>query len=121
MNAMYPGQFPAQSVHMGQAVEAGDAQSPMYSNQSLGTAYPPQNSLTGGWFAVTDPGYVKGFVLGAGLAYLLTNPKVQRALVKGAVSIWTSVQGGFEEVKEQIQDIKCEMSVQHDEPESTQK
>jgi hypothetical protein len=88
-----------------------------------GTQYPADgsswtNSLTQGWFAFSDPGYIKGLVLGAGLTFVLTNPKVQRALVKGAVSLWSSVQGGIEEVKEQIQDIKSEMSMKSDDAES---
>lgn len=74
-----------------------------------------QLSWTQGWLAFNDPGYVKGLVLGAAAAYVLTNPKVQRALVKGAVTLWSSLQGGFEEVKEQIQDIKSEMSMKSDE------
>lgn len=74
-----------------------------------------QLSWTQGWLAFNDPGYVKGLVLGAAAAYVLTNPKVQRALVKGAVTLWSSLQGGFEEVKEQIQDIKSEMSMKPDE------
>lgn len=74
-----------------------------------------QLSWTQGWLAFNDPGYVKGLVLGAATAYVLTNPKVQRALVKGAVTLWSSLQGGFEEVKEQIQDIKSEMSMKSDE------
>lgn len=74
-----------------------------------------QSSWTQGWLAFNDPGYVKGLVLGAAAAYVLTNPKVQRALVKGAVTLWSSLQGGFEEVKEQIQDIKSEMSMKSDE------
>lgn len=75
-------------------------------------------SWTQGWFAFNDPGYIKGLVVGAAVTYVLTNPKVQRALVKGAVSLWASVQGGFEELKEQVQDIKSEMSMKSDEPKS---
>lgn len=78
--------------------------------------YAPAGSLTHGWLAVNDPGYVKGLVLGAALTFLLTNPKVQKAVVKGAVTLWSTVQGGVEEVKEQIQDIKAEMSQKKDEP-----
>lgn len=92
-----------------------------YQNTEAVSPYAPQNSLTSGWFAFSDLGYIKGLVLGAGLAYLLTNPKVQRAIVKGSVSLLAAVQGGFEEVKEQIQDIKCEMSMKHDEPNTTEK
>jgi hypothetical protein len=79
--------------------------------------YAPQTSWTQGWLAFNDPGYVKGLILGAGLTYLLTNPKVQKAVVKGAVTLWTSIQGGMEEVKEQIQDIKAEMSMKADDAE----
>lgn len=87
-------------------------------NQEGGDGYEQagqQLSWTQGWLAFNDPGYVKGLVLGAATAYVLTNPKVQRALVKGAVTLWSSLQGGFEEVKEQIQDIKSEMSMKSDE------
>lgn len=62
------------------------------------------------WFNFRNSGYLKGFVVGAGLALVLTNPTVQKALVSGAVRVWSAVQGGVEEVKEQIQDIKAEMS-----------
>ena len=39
---------------------------------------------------------------------------MQRAVVKGAVALWSSVQGSVEEVKEQIEDIKAEMSMKAD-------
>ncbi|WP_027183716.1 hypothetical protein [Desulfovibrio inopinatus] len=82
---------------------------------SPGTAMVPNSgSWTQGWFAFTDPGYIKGLVVGAGVAYLVTNPTVQRSLVKGAVTLWTTIQGGVEEVKEQIEDIKAEMSMKDD-------
>ena len=86
---------------------------PQYDNryQTYQNYSQPQSSWTQGWVAFQEPEYIKGLVLGAGLAYLLTNPTIQKALVKGAVTLWTSVQGGFEEVKEQIQDIKSEMSM----------
>ncbi len=91
---------------------------PGYAGQNPGYAAgnPPAQpgSWSNGWFAFQDPGYLKGLALGAGIAYVLTNPKVQRALVKGAVTLWSAVQGGFEEVKEQVQDIKSEMSVKCD-------
>jgi len=79
--------------------------------------YPPApESWTQGWFAFTDAGYVKGVLLGAAVTYVMTNPKVQRAMVKGVVALWTSVQGSVEEVKEQIKDIKAEMSMKADAP-----
>ena len=98
--------YPAQGGQAGQ----GYAQDPS-------GYYSPSGSWTQGWFAFSDPGYLKGMLLGAGLTYLLTNPKVQRAVVKGAVTLWSAVQGGVEEVKEQIQDIKAEMSMHADDAE----
>ncbi|MGE4292147.1 MAG: YtxH domain-containing protein [Desulfovibrio sp.] len=62
------------------------------------------------WLNVTDPGYLKGLALGAGVALLVTNPKVQQAVVSGAVRLWAAIQGGVEEIKEQIQDVKAELS-----------
>ena len=90
--------------------------------QTAPTGYPtpqayapvPQTSWTQGWLAFNDPGYIKWLLLGAAATYLLTNPKVQRAVVKGAVALWSSVQGSVEEVKEQIEDIKAEMSMKAD-------
>lgn len=62
------------------------------------------------WFNFRNSGYLKGFVVGAGLALVLTNPAVQKAMVSAGVRLWSTVQGGVEEVKEQIQDVKAEMS-----------
>jgi len=62
------------------------------------------------WVNFRNPSYLKGFVVGAGVALVLSNPAVQKALVTGVVKLWSTVQGGVEEVKEQIQDIKAEMS-----------
>lgn len=64
------------------------------------------------WFNFRNTGYLKGFVIGAGLALVLTNTTVQKTLATGAVRLWTAVQGGVEEVKEHVQDIKAEMSGQ---------
>jgi hypothetical protein len=73
--------------------------------------YPPQAPGTfESWVDFRNSGYLKGFVVGAAAALILTNPTVQKALVGGVVKIWSAVQGGVEEVKEQIQDIRAEMS-----------
>lgn len=77
---------------------------------AYGYADPETASGLEAWFNFRNTGYLKGFVVGAGVALVLTNPTVQKALVSGAVKLWSSVQGGVEEVKEQIQDIKAEMS-----------
>lgn len=62
------------------------------------------------WFNVTQPAYLKGLLLGAGVALVVTNPTVQKALIGGAVRVWAAVQGGMEEIKEQIEDVKAELS-----------
>jgi len=67
-----------------------------------------QDTSAKSWVNVTDSRYLKGFLLGAGLALVATNPKVQKAVVSGAVKTWSAVQGGIEEAKEKIHDIKAE-------------
>lgn len=61
------------------------------------------------WFNFREPSYVKGFVVGAGIAVLLTNPAVKKALVKGVVKVWGGLQSGVEELKEQIRDVQAEV------------
>ncbi len=62
------------------------------------------------WFNFSNSGYIKGLVIGAGAALLLTNPAVQHALISGSIKIWSLFQGGIEEMKEQVHDIRAEMS-----------
>ncbi|PID57617.1 hypothetical protein CSB45_07265 [candidate division KSB3 bacterium] len=62
------------------------------------------------WFNFSNSGYLKGFVLGAGIAILLTHPAVQRTLLASGIKVWSLFQGGLEEVKEQVHDIRAEMS-----------
>ncbi|MFW5735137.1 MAG: YtxH domain-containing protein [Oceanidesulfovibrio sp.] len=62
------------------------------------------------WLNFRDGHYLRGFIIGAGVAVLLTNPSVQQAVVKGAVTLWTSAQGAVEELKEKVQDFRAEMS-----------
>lgn len=69
-------------------------------------------TVLGSWFAFSRADYLKGLVLGAGIALVATNPKVQKAVVSGAVKMWSAIQGGVEELKEQVQDAKAELSQQ---------
>jgi hypothetical protein len=62
------------------------------------------------WFDFSNTSYLKGLLIGAGVTLLVTNSAVQKALVRGSVKLWSFVQGGVEEVKEQFHDIKAEMS-----------
>lgn len=83
------------------------AQSP--APQASAAAPAPGTGLAS-WFNVTQPAYLKGLLLGAGVALVVTNPTVQKALIGGAVRVWAAVQGGVEEMKEQIEDVKAELS-----------
>lgn len=74
------------------------------------TAAPTPGTGLASWFNVTQPAYLKGLLLGAGVALVVTNPTVQKALIGGAVRVWAAVQGGVEEMKEQIEDVKAELS-----------
>lgn len=62
------------------------------------------------WVNITNTSYLKGALIGAGLALIATNPKVQQSVVAGAVRTWAMLQGSVEEMKEQIQDVKAELS-----------
>lgn len=53
--------------------------------------------------------FVKGLVLGAVATYVLTNEDVQRTAIKSAVKLWSSLQGGVEELKERFQDAEAEL------------
>lgn len=56
--------------------------------------------------------FLKGMLLGAGIAYIATNKTVQQAVLSASVRMAASVQGSFEEMKEQLQDIKAELSAE---------
>ncbi len=62
------------------------------------------------WFAFSDSCYLKGLLVGAGVTLILTNSTVQKAMVRGAVKVWSFFQGSMEEVKEQFRDVQAEMS-----------
>lgn len=69
---------------------------------------PAPNYYLNGWFDYRNPAYIKGAVVGAVAALILTNPGVKKMLVKSVVGIWDTLQGGVEEFKEQIRDIQAE-------------
>jgi hypothetical protein len=95
----------------GTASQAGVAQTPHYAQNTA--AYPqaaPTPTGVASWFDFSNSGYLKGFLAGAGATLLLTNPTIQKALVRGTVKAWSFVQGGVEEVKEQFRDVNAEMS-----------
>ncbi len=69
-------------------------------------AYPQQPSTLS---SLTSDRFLKGLLIGAAAAYILTNESLQRTAIKGAVKAWTTVQGGLEELKERFQDAEAEL------------
>ncbi len=63
------------------------------------------------WFDYSNPSYLKGLLVGAGVTLLVTNPTVQNAVIKGSVAAWAAVVGGIEEVKEKVRDARAEKSM----------
>ena len=53
--------------------------------------------------------FLKGLLIGAAAAYLLTNESVQRSAIKGVVKVWSMLQGGVEEIKERFHDAEAEI------------
>lgn len=64
---------------------------------------PPTGSV------LTNPRFIKGALVGAVAAYLLTNDNVQQAAIKSAVKVWSMLQGGVEEMKERFRDAEAEL------------
>lgn len=53
--------------------------------------------------------FLKGVLIGAGVAYLLSNEKTQNALFKGIAKAGALLQTGVEELKERYEDAKAEV------------
>lgn len=51
---------------------------------------------------------IAGLVVGAAAAYLLSNEAVQRSMIGSVVSLWSTLQGGVEEMKERFRDAEAE-------------
>lgn len=82
-----------------------------YGYPPAGTVLPDASAnVIGSWFEFSGAGYLKGFLIGAGVTLLLTNTALQKSLIRGTVKLCSLAQGGVEEVKEQFMDIKAEMS-----------
>lgn len=71
---------------------------------------PDQNPSSG--FGFTHDRFIKGALIGAAAAYLLTNENVQRTIIKSAVRTWSFVQSSVEEVKERFHDAQAEVETE---------
>lgn len=70
------------------------------------------------FFNVGNERFLRGLLMGAAATYILTNEKVQRSTIKGMVRVWSTLQGGVEELKERFQDAEAELRATEDEDES---
>ncbi len=90
---------------------------------------PPQGAMTPGAYQAqqsspllnfSNDRFLKGLLIGAAAAYLLSNESVQRTMIKGAVKAWSFVQGGVEEIKERFLDAEAELHAAEAEKEGSQ-
>jgi len=56
-----------------------------------------------------NPRFIRGALMGAAVAYLMTNEQVQQSAIHGAVRAWSLVRGGVEEMKERFRDAEAEL------------
>lgn len=56
--------------------------------------------------------FILGALLGAAAVYVLGDEEMRAKLVKTAMKIYGGVAGGFEEIKEQMADIKAEVAAE---------
>lgn len=94
----------AQGQGMGAMSHGQSAQSMGYYGQPMYTPYYPQQNSS-----LFNDRFLKGLLIGAAAAYLLTNESVQRTAIKGAVKAWSLLQGGVEELKERFHDAEAEI------------
>lgn len=87
-----PGPYPQPMAFPGQPV-----QGPAWQNQQA---------------SLFNDRFLKGVLIGAAAAYVLTNEKIQHAAIKSVVKAWTLMQGGVEELKERFQDAEAEVRAQ---------
>ncbi|MFP4280783.1 MAG: hypothetical protein ACLFQI_12400 [Halochromatium sp.] len=107
-----PGMMPAGGYHAGYYPAAYQPapmapQAGMSAGVRPGGGYP--TPATQPFFNLGNDRFLKGLLIGAAAAYLLTNEGVQRTAIKGAVKLWGGLQGGVEELKERFHDAEAEI------------
>lgn len=75
--------------------------------------YPPRYPQQSG--GLLNERFLKGLLIGAAAAYILTHENVQRTAIKGAVKAWSLLQGGVEELKERFRDAEAEIRAESSE------
>lgn len=104
-------QMPQQQPYQGYAPQAyGASYSGNYQGNSQGNYQPmPSSSRSQSNAGLLGDRFLKGLLIGAAAAYILTNESVQRTAIKGAVKAWSLMQGGVEEIKERFHDAEAEL------------
>jgi len=100
--AAYPGGYPG-SYPAGQYQGAYASGYPAYPSAQY--QYQSQTPFLN----FSNERFLKGLLIGAAAAYLLTNESVQRSAIKGVVKVWSMLQGGVEEIKERFHDAEAEI------------
>jgi hypothetical protein len=57
--------------------------------------------------------FLLGLLLGAGAAWVLSDEEIRGKLIKSVMKVYAGVAGGFEELKEQMADIRAEVAAEH--------
>ena len=63
-----------------------------------------------------NPRFLRGALVGAAVAYLVTNEQAQQATIRTLVRVRSMVQGGVEELKERFRDAEAELHAAHQHP-----
>lgn len=66
------------------------------------------SSLLGLGNSTPQANFVKGALIGAAAAYIISNPEAQKAIFKGIAKITSLFEMGVEELKERYEDAKAE-------------
>jgi len=106
---------PAQAAYPA-GVDTRAIPSTAYSMQPPGQSHSDPSLANKGAVAVkppflnfTHPGFIKGAVAGAAVAYLMSNENLQNAAIKASVKAWLALQGSMEEMKERFKDAEAEI------------
>lgn len=58
--------------------------------------------------------FLLGSLIGAAATYVLTDEELRAKVMKGAMKLYSNMAGGFEEIKEQMADLRAEIEAGQD-------
>jgi hypothetical protein len=84
--------------------------------QSFRNGQPQGGGLFAGLGRMLPQGRTEQFLLGAAVgavaAYVLSDEEMRTKLIKSGVKLYSGLVGGFEEIKEQVADLKAEFEAE---------